>query len=135
MLLPASALAQTLTATNFVKYFDYDGMWAVAGTVTVTTTGTTQTLDMTLSGVDNYCSVYHAGSDPLTCGIHVHSGTTCVGDAGGHYFTGSVSVDPWTSVAYTSLSRGAGATTSGSVSVDTGAVSSVSAAASDSAAR
>ena len=53
VLLPASALAQTLTATNFVKYFDYDGMWAVAGTVTVTTDGTTQTLDFSLTGLDN----------------------------------------------------------------------------------
>ena len=57
MLLPASALAQTLTATNFVKYFDYDGYATVSGTVTVTASGTTQTFDMSLTGVDNICSV------------------------------------------------------------------------------
>ena len=124
VLLPASALAQTLTATNFVKYFDYDGMWAVAGTVTVTTTGTTQTLDMTLSGVDNYCSVYHAGSDPLTCGIHVHSGTTCAGDAGGHYYDeGTFTDDPWVGIRYGGWGSTSGSH-SGTTSVDTGLISS-----------
>ena len=120
VLLPASALAQTLTATNFVKYFDYDGMWAVAGTVTVTTTGTTQTLDMTLSGVDNYCSVYHAGADPNTCGIHVHSGTTCTDDAGGHYYNEeTITDDPWASIRYGGKGTVSG-TADGVVSVDTG---------------
>ena len=43
MLLLPAALAQTLTATDFVKY-NYNG-GLVAGTVTVTTDGTSQTLD------------------------------------------------------------------------------------------
>ena len=49
-LLPA-AVAQ-LTATDFVKYYDYDGDLAVAGTVTVTTDGTSQTLAYSLTGTE-----------------------------------------------------------------------------------
>ena len=52
LLLPAAALAQTLTATDFVKYYNYDGDLAVAGTVTVTTDGTSQTLAYSLTGTD-----------------------------------------------------------------------------------
>ena len=51
LLLPA-ALAQTLTATDFVKYYNYNGDLAVAGTVTVTTDGTSQTLAYSLTGAD-----------------------------------------------------------------------------------
>ena len=49
--------------------------------------------------------------------IHIHSEGTCVASAGGHYYGGSVSADPWTSVIYTSDADGA---STGSASVDTG---------------
>ena len=52
-----------------------------------------------------------AGSAANSCGIHIHSGMTCTGNALGHYYTGSVTTDPWTTIAYTSTSDG---TTSGS---------------------
>ena len=83
VLLPASALAQTLTATNFVKYFDYDGSTTVTGMVVVTTDGTTQTLDWSLTGHESYCSLHVKGSEDNSCGIHIHSGMTCDADAGG----------------------------------------------------
>ena len=85
LLLPAAALAQTLTATDFVKYYDYEGGLAVTGTVTVTSDGTSQTLDYSLSNVDALCG---AGADSDTansCGVHVHQGTTCTDDAGSHW--------------------------------------------------
>ena len=98
-LLPA-AVAQ-LTATDFVPYYNYNGGLAVAGTVTVTTDGTSQTLDYSLSNVDPLCG---AGADSDTansCGVHVHQGTTCTDDAGSHWYDDeSISEDPWASVSY-----------------------------------
>ena len=125
VLLPASALAQTLTATNFVKYFDYDGIRAVAGTVTVTTTGTTQTLDFSLTGLDNYCAISHTPTDPNGCGIHIHSGTTCAGDAGGHYYDeGTTTDDPWVGIRYGGYGTVAGEDSDTTPGVDTGLLSS-----------
>ena len=62
-LLPA-AVAQ-LTATDFVKYYNYNGGLAVAGTVTVTTDGTSQTLDYSLSGVDLYAAPVRTRIRPI----------------------------------------------------------------------
>ena len=110
-----------LAATAFVPYFSYSGNMAVSGTVApMTTSGTTQTFAYALSGVDPLCSS-GAGSAGNSCGLHIHAGTTCTADALGHYYTGSVTSDPWTAIAYTSDSSGASA---GSASVDTGALSS-----------
>ena len=120
VLLPASALAQMLTATNFVKYFDYDGYTTVSGTVTVTASGTTQTFDMSLTGVDNHCSVWTAGEANNTCGIHVHSGTTCTDDAGDHFYNQEIFADdPWASIRYGGKGTVSG-TADDPVSVDTG---------------
>jgi hypothetical protein len=115
-----AATQLTLTAAGFVPYFSYTGAMAVSGSVgPMTTSGTTQAFYYSLSGVDPACSL-GAGSAGNSCGIHIHSGTTCTADAGGHFYTGSVTSDPWTSIAYTSTSG----VTSGSVNVDTGALSS-----------
>ena len=78
--------------------------------------GTTQTFYYSLEGADPACAS-GAGSAGNSCGIHIHSGTSCTEDALGHYYTGAVTSDPWTSIAYTSDTSGA---TSGSVVVDTG---------------
>ena len=111
--------SSALHASSFVPYFNYNGaLTTVEGTVgPLTTAGTTQTFSWSLTGADPLCSS-GAGAAGNSCGIHIHSGTTCTDDAGGHYYTGAVSVDPWTSIAYTSDGSGA---TSGSVTVDTGA--------------
>ena len=90
-----------LTATDFVPYYNYNGGLAVAGTVTVTTDGTSQTLDYSLSNVDPLCG---AGADSDTansCGVHVHQGTTCTDDAGSHWYDDeSISEDPWATIGY-----------------------------------
>ena len=123
VLLPASALAQTLTATNFVKYFDYDGMWAVRETVAVATTGTTQTLDMTLSGVDNYCAIYHEPTDPNVRHPHPLRHMREAG-LGGHYYSeGTFTDDPWVGIRYGGWGSTSGSH-SGTTSVDTGLISS-----------
>ena len=109
--------SNALVATAFVPYDGYAGDLAVAGTVgPMTTSGTTQTFYYTLTGADTACSS-GAGGAANSCGIHIHSGMTCTGDAGGHYFTGAVTNDPWTSIAYTASDTG---TSSGTVTLDTG---------------
>jgi hypothetical protein len=119
LLLPA-VLAQTLTATNFVPYYSYEGSLAVAGTVTVTCSGTTHTLDYALSDVDFSCAT-GAGDAEKSCGIHIHQGTTCDGDAGGHYYDDEiVFTDPWASIAYSGIGAVEGTTDP----VDTGLPSS-----------
>ena len=86
-LLPAVALAQTLTATDFVPYYNYEGDLAVAGTVTVTTDGTSQTLAYSLTGTEFDCAGGANSSLANSCGVHIHSGTSCEGDAGGHFLS------------------------------------------------
>ena len=108
----------TLVSGAFVPYLSYSGSLSVAGSVgPMVTTGTTQTFAYSLVGTDPLCAS-GAGTAGNSCGIHIHAGTTCTADALGHYYTGSVTSDPWTSIAYTSSSTGV---SSGSVSVDTGA--------------
>ena len=53
--------------------------------------------------------------------VHIHSGMTCTADAGGHYYTGSVTTDPWTSIAYNTNTIDG--TSTGTESVDTGGLS------------
>ena len=111
-----------LTASDFAPYYSYSGSLAVSGTVgPMTTVGTTQTFYWSLSGVDKACSSGPDTSKANSCGIHIHKGTTCTGNAGGHYYTGSVTEDPWTSIVYTPDADGK---STGSLSVNTGALSS-----------
>ena len=119
----SDGVGATLAASAFVPYYTYTGgSLAVAGSVSpMSTSGTTQTFAWSLSGVDPLCSS-GAGTAGNSCGIHIHSGTTCTADAGGHYYeTSTVTSDPWTSVAYTS--DGSGVST-GSAVVTTGGSSS-----------
>ena len=76
---------------------------------------TTQSFSYSLAGVDMACDS-GAGASPNSCGIHIHSGSSCATDAAGHYFVDPVSSDPWTSIGYTSTAGAASST----VSVDTG---------------
>lgn len=55
----------------------------------------------------------NADADCETCGIHIHTGTSCedASAQGGHYWTPTDSVDPWTTAGgaiYTSNSNGKG---------------------------
>ena len=99
LLLPA-ALAQTLTATNFVPYYNYEGLLAVAGTGTVTCSGTTHTLDYDLTSVEAQCAGSADSEAANSCGIHVHEGTTCDEEAGSHYYEDDEASDPWASITY-----------------------------------
>ncbi|CAH0364156.1 unnamed protein product [Pelagomonas calceolata] len=116
-LLPAAA-AQ-LTATDFVPYYNYEGDLAVAGTVTVTTDGTSQTLAYSLTGTETACAGGANSSLANSCGVHIHSGTACDGDAGGHFYDDElVASDPWGSITYAGQF---GSTVSGTTaSVETG---------------
>jgi len=106
-------LTSALGATALVPYFSYTGDLAVSGSLgPLTSSGTTQTFAYTLTGVDPLCAA-GAGDAANSCGVHIHSGYTCTADAGGHLFTGDVTTDPWTAIAYT--------TGSGTVTVTTGA--------------
>ena len=119
----AMATLGSLTATNFVPYYSYVGDLAVSGTIgPMITNDTTQTFYYALTGVDTLCTSGANASIANSCGIHVHEGTTCTDDALGHYFTGSVTEDPWGAVSYTASSDGT--VSSGMVSVETGATES-----------
>lgn len=83
----------------------------------MTTAGTTQTFSYVLAGVDPACSG-GAGDAANSCGVHVHSGTSCSADALGHFFKGDVKADPWATLAYVATAQG---TTAGSETVETGA--------------
>lgn len=99
-----------LYAEDFVKYFSYEGSLAVAGKAFFQTGGGTQKIAYSLTGLDPDCLGHAPGPKANSCGIHIHTGTDCTSNAGGHwYYTSS---DPWTSVTYRSGS--------GSFSVTTG---------------
>merc|ERR1712137_888376 len=118
---PAVVPVEPLVASGFVPYYSYTGNLAATGRVgPVVTMGVTQTFSYSLANVDTLCSA-GAGSAANSCGIHIHTGTTCTDNAFGHYFTGTVTADPWTVIAYTSLPDG---TTSGTAEVTTGALAS-----------
>ena len=100
MLLLPGALAQMLTATDFVPYYNYEGGLAVTGTVTVTSDGTSQTLAYSLSDTEIGCAG-GAGPADNSCGVHIHSGMTCTADAGGHWYDDeTITQDPWASITY-----------------------------------
>ena len=73
----------TLEASAFVPYYTYSGSLSVSGRVgPMVTTGTTQRFSWSLTGVDPACAS-GAGSAGNSCGLHIHSRSTCTGDAGG----------------------------------------------------
>ena len=116
----SDGVSSALDASSFIKYDGYPGALAVSGRVgPMVSNETTQTFSYELSGVDTACASGPDGGSPNSCGIHIHSGYTCTDAAlvGGHYYTGTVTDDPWTNVVYTSDGSGA---TSGSLMVTTG---------------
>jgi len=112
----------TLWAYGFVKYYGYTGTMMVSGSVgPMVTLGTTQNFGFDLSGVDPLCAGA-PGAAANSCGIHIHAGKTCTDNALGHYYTGPVTSDPWTSITYTAGQDPSGHwKTTGLLNVDTGA--------------
>jgi len=86
--------------SGFVKYADYTGDIEVSGEVLLEFMGTSVTIGMDFTA-DPDCT---SGADAVanSCGIHIHSGTSCGGsDVGGHYYDdSSLSEDPWASAVY-----------------------------------
>ena len=89
-----------------MPYVGYEGNLAVGGMVgPLTTAGTAQTFSYSLTGVDPDCddpSLDFTLEASNSCGIHIHSGTSCLVNARGHYYdVATLSADPWASVVYT----------------------------------
>jgi hypothetical protein len=108
---PPPPPAPPLYADNFVPYVGYTGpLTQVSGMVGPIVTSlsaetqliSTQDASYQLSFVDPQCSG-GAGPAPNSCGVHIHTGTSCTAGAGGHYFANPpVTTDPWVSISYTS---------------------------------
>ena len=110
-----SAVRGASTAAGFAPYYNYAGLLgAVSGSVgPVTTAGVAQSFAYDLAGVDPACSG-GPGTAPNSCGIHIHSGTSCSADAGAHYYVNPpITSDPWTSIGYASVGGMASGTVSG----------------------
>lgn len=85
---------------GFKKYWNYVGNLSVRGTVGIGMSGNGQTLQWDLLGIPSDCA-NGPTSSPNSCGIHIHVGTNCAVDAGGHYFSILNTSDPWKTVTYT----------------------------------
>ena len=100
---------QGLKTTNFVPYFGYPGNLNVEGILTIyPEIGPDKSALLGaghFSGVDPACS---SGPNPdvnaNSCGIHIHVGTSCGEDAGGHYY--KTDADPWSAGYYATESDG-----------------------------
>ena len=118
--LPAGA-QPTLHATRSIASLQIVVLQVVAGSIgPMTTNGVTQSFSYSLTGVDPLCA-NGAGEAGNSCGVHIHVGSSCASDAGGHYYTGIVTSDPWTNVGYTSTAGGAA---QGTAIVTTGGIGS-----------
>jgi len=96
LLLASAASAEILIADAFEPYPGYSGnLSGVSGTVNISGSSFgIQVVTYHLSGVDVECGRGNT-TQPNTCGIHVHRGSTC-GDAQGHFWDNtSISSDPW----------------------------------------
>lgn len=101
-------VAAQLKTGAFTKYFDYAGGLTVSGAVQIGEVAANhQVVFAELDGVDPECVGTQNGANN-TCGIHIHAGTDCSADAGGHYWTDNfTSEDPWQPVTYTGASNSA----------------------------
>merc|ERR1712060_192920 len=70
--------------------------------------GAKQTLTWSLSGLDTACGPNAGDNVKNGCGIHVHTGTSCdsAAEVGGHYYSDSLSSDPWAPVVYVASTDG-----------------------------
>merc|ERR1719323_3045518 len=100
--------------TSFGKYPGYNGNLEVAGQLTLVGTSGTgstakQTLTWSLTGLDTACTASPTGTVANSCGIHIHTGTSCdVADqVGGHYWNkDAIAEDPWAPITYEASSAG-----------------------------
>jgi hypothetical protein len=93
------------TLTTVGSFPGYTGGVSIEGSVQIAFKGTIVEMTYDLSGVEAECATPDAGT-PNSCGIHIHSGTSCLdgGAVGIHYWDSGVdATDPWTST-YTGAS-------------------------------
>lgn len=108
-----------LHVATWKKYPGYTGSLTVAGGLGIGQTGDkTLLLAYRLSGTDVACNGTDNGK-ANTCGVHVHSGTSCDKheDVGGHYYVGGS--DPWGAAQYQASSSGEAMLTNQFVSAGT----------------
>merc|ERR1719384_940317 len=94
-----------LFVESFQKYPGYAGDLNVQGWVTIESipgsqTTAKQVLRWSLTGLDSRCSVGAGDNVKNGCGIHIHSGTNCQENIGGHFFSDSLNDDPWAPIVY-----------------------------------
>lgn len=92
---------KSIVVDNVGKYFNYPGPLRIKGTVKLQFYKKYWVqINYMLSGVEKRCS--SPGEADNSCGIHIHQGTSCKTDAGGHYYNKEMytNSDPWTTVVY-----------------------------------
>jgi hypothetical protein len=92
-------------AWMFTPYFSYTGNLSVNGAVSAyAMPGGDTMIYYWLGGVDGECvNGPDTSLSANSCGIHIHTGTSCTEDAGGHYYTGAE--DPWGAGYYKAVPR------------------------------
>jgi len=93
-----------LQVPAMTPYFSYTGNLKVSGGADVYGFGVTNTagqyLKWSFTGVDPQCK-NGASNTPNSCGVHIHQGMNCSGNALGHYWNKTTfGTDPWATVNY-----------------------------------
>ena len=91
----ASMDAIDCSADSFDPYFTYSGNLTIHGRMTMRTVNGKSAMVYHLSGFDPECSS-GPGNSPNSCGVHIHRGRSCSGDALGHFYNHAA--DPWMNV-------------------------------------
>jgi len=108
-----------MTLTPIGSYPESDAT-APTGTVTLGFVDTMVSIAYDLSGVDSTCTAPAEGV-ANSCGIHIHSGTSCAAaaDVGGHFYSSSLEADPWSDAVFVVTDESAG-TAVGTLQVEYG---------------
>lgn len=90
-------------ATGFVKYVGYEGKLTTAagGAYPITSDGEYTKFTYDIIGADPMCQDGPREGVELSCGLHLHEGTSCEEEAGDLYYEGKI--NPWPDVGYTTL--------------------------------
>merc|ERR1719446_1981838 len=118
------AASAAVTANNFVSY--QSGI-TPSGEVSISTSGTTQTITYSMSGLGTSCLAQPSNSIAHACYIKIYPATKCsaytatagVASTETAYYTGIVQASPYTTSQQYSVSSSGGA--SSSMSINTGA--------------
>lgn len=84
-----------------IKIPAYSGAAVITGSAFMTFVKDTVIIDYNLAGVEATCATPNA-SAANSCGIHIHSGTSCTNSSsqGGHYYSPADQTDPWKQTYY-----------------------------------